>query len=361
MAQASQQCLEVPLALLGDASSLPAIEVPALGEPLFEFVPLPEGSARAGRSQAPSASAASSRCLVWQLEGGAAAQQHLLLQEVAVNEERRGGAARLAFAAPLLPAVSCVEGGAGSAGTTRLAVVTADGALHTLTHAASSDAPSLARQLAAPEAVTSVPLAPLFQRAGAPTAVVEVAGWVCVGTADGNIVCLPSGAADAAAAVTLTPTSGLSKARAVGRRLAAAPACCGACVAAAGLLVMLESCAQHCCGKPMHWRQPPAQLLPAVATLLSLPASCRLPGGGSPCRPHPHRCRRSPLPPSRCWVASSGGRAARRCASWQSCATWTAGCWRWCTRAARCASGMSPPAGAPLVCGPAGSHGASRS
>lgn len=216
--QGGQQALEVPLALLSDASSLPVIEVPALGEPLFEFAPLAEGSARAGRSQAPSPGASSSRCLVWHLEGGA--QQHLLLQELAVNEERRDGAARLAFAAPLLPAVSCVEGGTGPAGTTRLAVVTADGVLHTFVHATATAAPGLARQLAAPGALTSVPLAPLLQRAGAPTAVLEVAGWVCVGTADGSIVCLPSGATDASGAITLTPTSGFTKARSVGRRLA---------------------------------------------------------------------------------------------------------------------------------------------
>lgn len=200
-----QWALEVPLAQC-DASTAPIHEVPDCGEPLFEFAALPEGAARAGRSTA-SQGSSSSRCLVWQLESGTPDQ--LLLHEVAVNEERPGGAARLAFASPLLPAVSCVE--APAAQGTRLAVVTADGMLHTFLHSSTASAGSLARQLAAPGAVTSVPLAAAFQRAGAPTALLEVGSWVCVGTAEGNFVCLPTGSADAGAAVVLAPTSSLSK------------------------------------------------------------------------------------------------------------------------------------------------------
>lgn len=212
-ALASQWALEVPIAAaepLGDAATR---EVPALGDPAFELPGLPPGTARAGRSEANQGQASLSRCLVWRLEGDA--PQHLLLQEAALNEDRRDGAARLAFVAPLLPAVSCAQTQQGS----RVAAVTADGALHTFLHtydaAGGSGGPSLARQLLAPDALTSVPLAAQFVRAGAPTTLLEVGGYMCIGTAEGNVVCLPAGATSAAAAFQLTPTSGFTKASGV--------------------------------------------------------------------------------------------------------------------------------------------------
>ncbi|EFN52609.1 hypothetical protein CHLNCDRAFT_138668 [Chlorella variabilis] len=200
--------VEVPLCLVEQLAPILEVGVDGESPACFQFKPLAEGTARAGKSEVHQNSSAS-RCLVWQLEGGAPSQ--LRLQEVSVCEERREGGARLRFAAPLLPAVSCTE--SAQHGGTLVAVVSADGALHTIRHSSSQAAggASLLRQLQAPGAVTSVPLAPLFQRAGEPTALLEVGGVVCVGTQEGNLVCLPAGSTDAADAFVLAPTSGFGK------------------------------------------------------------------------------------------------------------------------------------------------------
>lgn len=217
MALSSQRAMEVPLCSI--EADAPLREVPACGEPLFSFAALPAGSASAGKVAAAQGVASCARALVWQLDGRAPAE--LLLAEVAVNEERRGAAVRLSFGCDLLPAVSCVEVPEGG---TRVAVLTADGALHTVWYGGASAARAgaaalppgtsgLARQLAAADAVVSVPLATHFQLAGAPTTLLEVGGWTCVGTSEGNVVCLPAGSSDPAAAVVLAPSSGLSKVR----------------------------------------------------------------------------------------------------------------------------------------------------
>ena len=205
----TQRALEVPLSSAdGPSNALPTRDVPALGEPAFELPALPSGAALAGRSEA-SQGGSGACCLLWRLEG--AAPQTLVLQEAGVTEERREAAAALAFEAPLLPAVAAtdVHGAQG----TRLSALTADGALHTFVHSSTPGAASLARQLAATDAVTSLSLAPLFARAGPPTALLEVGGHLCIGTAEGNVVCLPAGPSpeDVASAFQLSPTSGLSK------------------------------------------------------------------------------------------------------------------------------------------------------
>ena len=206
--------LEVPLVQL-DAAAAPTLAVAGSGgDAVFQFSPLPEGAAAAGKSDVAvtQGSSSSSRALVWQLEGATPSQ--LLLQEVGVNEERRGGGVRLSFAAPLLPAVSCID--LPQQHGTRLAMVTADGVVHTIQHrppagAAAAAGGGLARQLSAPGAVTSVPLAAAFQRTGAPTTLLEVDGTLCIGTAEGDLLCMPAGGADPAAAFQLTPTSGLTR------------------------------------------------------------------------------------------------------------------------------------------------------
>lgn len=206
----TQRALEVPLSSAdGPSDAQSTREVPALGEAAFELPVLAAGAALAGRSEA-SQGGSGACCLLWRLEG--AAPQTLVLQEAGVTDERREAAAALAFEAPLLPAVAItdVHGAQG----TRLSALTADGALHTFVHSGTPGAASLARQLAAADAVTSVPLAPLFARAGPPTALLEVGSHLCIGTADGNVVCLPAGPGpdDVAAAFQLSPASGLSKA-----------------------------------------------------------------------------------------------------------------------------------------------------
>lgn len=206
----TQRALEVPLGSAdGPSDAPPTREVPALGEAAFELPALPPGAALAGRSEASQGGSGAS-CLLWRLE--AAAPQMLVLQEAGVMAERREAAVALAFEAPLLPAVAAadVHGAQG----VRLSALTADGALHTFVHTSTPGAASLARQLAAADAVTSVSLAPLFARAGPPTALLEVGSHLCIGTADGNVVCLPAGPRpdDVAAAFQLTPTSGISKA-----------------------------------------------------------------------------------------------------------------------------------------------------
>lgn len=223
-ALASQWHIEVPVTDLRHADA-PLVQVPC-GQAAFSLPQLPEGAARAGKSEAVQCTTTCSRALVWQLD--AAAPAELLLAEVAVNEERRDGAVRLVFSAPLLPSISCVDAPQDGMQGTRLSAVTADGTLHTLHYRSSAGTGStsggaaagaaadggprgLAHQLTAPDAVTSIALAPHFQRAGAPTAVLEVGGWTCVGTNEGNVVALPVGGADPAVAVVLAPTSGLTK------------------------------------------------------------------------------------------------------------------------------------------------------
>lgn len=208
----SDWALEVPIWQLQLDASAPSREVPAVGDAIFQFRGLQPGVARAGKSKAVFGATSCSHCLVWQLEGGA--PQQLLLAELAVNHERQDGAARLLFGAPLLPSLSCNESRHEDTQATRLSVVSADGALHTIvytSHATEGRAGGLLRQLSAPSSITTVPLAPLFQRLGAPSAVQEVGGWTCVGTEEGNIVCLPVGTADPAAAVVLAPSSGFTK------------------------------------------------------------------------------------------------------------------------------------------------------
>ncbi|PRW20989.1 kinase [Chlorella sorokiniana] len=205
----TQRALEVPLSSAdGPSDALPTRDVPALGEAAFELPTLPSGAALAGRSEA-SPGSSSACCLLWRLEG--AVPQTLVLQEAGVTDERREAAAALAFEAPLLPAIAAadVHGGQG----TRVSALTADGALHTFVHSGTPGAASLARQLATADALTSVPLAPLLARAGSPTALLEVGGHLCIGTAEGNLVCLLTGPGpdDVAAAFQLSPTSGLSK------------------------------------------------------------------------------------------------------------------------------------------------------
>ena len=205
----TQRALEVPLSSAdGPSDALPTRAVPALGEAAFELPVLAAGAALAGRSEAAQGGSGAC-CLLWRLEG--AAPQTLVLQEAGVAEERRDAAAALAFEAPLLPAVAAtdVHGAQG----TRLSALTADGALHTFVHSSTPGAATLARQLAATDAVTSLSLAPLFARAGPPTALLEVGGHMCIGTAEGNVVCLPAGPGpeDVASAFQLSPTSGLSK------------------------------------------------------------------------------------------------------------------------------------------------------
>jgi hypothetical protein len=206
----NHRALEVPLVQL-DAAAAPTLAVGGSGgDVVFQFSPLPEGAAAAGKSDVAvtQGSSSSSRCLVWQLEGATPCQ--LLLQEVGVSEERRDGGVRLSFAAPLLPSISCID--LPQLHGTRLAVVTADGVVHTIQHSPPAGAGSgLARQLSAPGAVTSVPLAAAFQRTGAPTTLLEVDGTLCIGTAEGDLLCLPAGGADPAAAFQLTPTSGLTR------------------------------------------------------------------------------------------------------------------------------------------------------
>lgn len=223
-ALASQWHIEVPITHFGHAD-VPLVQVPG-EEAAFTLQQLPEGAARAGKSKAIQCTNTCSRTLVWQLDATAPAE--LLLAEVAVNKERRDRAVRLAFSAPLMPSVSCVDAPQGGCQGTRLSAVTADGALHTLHYrspsssgssgngASTGNAPDsapfgLAHQLAAPGAIASVSLAAHFQRAGAPTAVLEVGGWTCIGTDEGNIVALPVGATDPAAAVVLAPSSGFTK------------------------------------------------------------------------------------------------------------------------------------------------------
>ncbi|KAL4855567.1 Nuclear pore complex protein NUP160 [Chlorella vulgaris] len=200
-----QWAIEVPLCQFDACHTL---DVPGDGTPRFALPVLPEGDACAGKSKVYQGSIAS-RCLVWQLDAAKPAQ--LLLRDVGVSEERREGSVCLSFASSLLPCVSCTE--SVQHGGTLVAVVTADGMLHTIRHStgAAASTGSLASQLRAPGAMASVSLAAHFQRAGPPTAVLEVGGFICVGTSEGNLVCLPATSTDLADAFPLAPMSSLGK------------------------------------------------------------------------------------------------------------------------------------------------------
>jgi hypothetical protein len=200
-----QWAIEVPLCQFDACHTL---DVPGDGTPRFALPVLTEGDACAGKSKVYQGSIAS-RCLVWQLDAAKPAQ--LLLRDVGVSEERREGSVCLFFASSLLPCVSCTE--SVQHGGTLVAVVTADGTLHTIRHStgAAASTGSLASQLRAPGAMASVSLAAHFQRAGPPTAVLEVGGFICIGTSEGNLVCLPATSTDPADVFPLAPMSSLGK------------------------------------------------------------------------------------------------------------------------------------------------------
>lgn len=200
--------VEVPLGRV-DWARVPAVEVDALGEPLFEFPPVRPA---AGRVFLPPGSP-NVRNTIWQLDPAAPAE--LRLVEYGFAAEWEETAARVRFGAQLLPAVAtaCVPG------ATQLALVTADGALHLVAapallqdQRAKGQRPSMPALLGEEGGVRSAALGALFARAGAPTATLLVAGHACVGTDQGSVLCVPVEALDEGAAFELKAGgSGLSK------------------------------------------------------------------------------------------------------------------------------------------------------
>lgn len=206
-----------------DVGAAPTHHVAALGPPVYEWEPPARALAGASTS---TRLAPDPYAIIWQLLDNS----RLLVQLVELSEEseeatggthggthahadsapraRPATAAVLQFGAPLLPSISAIHREAG----VTVAVLSADGALHTVTlDPGAVRGRSLAQALAAPGTVASTLLGPQLARLGAPTALAHLPSHVCVGTEEGNVLCLPSDSLAPAAALELWASGALSK------------------------------------------------------------------------------------------------------------------------------------------------------
>lgn len=176
---------------------VPALRVGADGnDEIYQFVP----QTAVGSSLQPARVPGNApRALTWLID--AAEPSILSLQDFNSGGEPKESRAQLQFAAPLLPAASCVDQ---EDRCTQLAVLTADGVLHAIP--VLWDGPlqrQMQRQLAPPGAVRSVLLRPVLERLGVPTTLLHVCNHICVGTDQGHILCLAATNPDPATAVEL--------------------------------------------------------------------------------------------------------------------------------------------------------------
>ena len=178
------------------------------GHPLFTFPPRTAAGStlRTDRQVALTAHTPynASSTLLWKLAAEEPAV--LTLQLYSFAADLRDAEARLQFGAPLLPHVSTFE----TVHAGHLAALAADGTLHTLKLDLQPQPQRLAlhRQLGAAGAMQAVALAPVLARLGAPTCLLYVSDYICIGTDQGHVVCLPALCPDPAAAVELRAGGG---------------------------------------------------------------------------------------------------------------------------------------------------------
>eukprot|EP00887_Chlorella_sp_A99_P004375 scaffold15.g4375.t1 len=188
---------------VADLDAAPVHHVPALGPALFEW----EGPPRVLAGASPSVRIAPDPYVIhWQLLD----ERRLLVQLVhmtgSVGHPVTGV---LEFEVPLLPAVHIFHWD----NDVQIAALTADGALHTVRlEPVAVRQKGLAVLLAEPGVLRATPLGAALQRAGRPSALIQLRTHTCVGTDDGNIVCVPGESLDAAKAFELRSSGGaLSK------------------------------------------------------------------------------------------------------------------------------------------------------
>lgn len=115
----------------------------------------------------------------------------------------------LAFDVPLMPVVTCIHNEAGL----MLSALTGTGELHTFTiDPVGAKLLGLLAVLTAEGTARCAPLGPQLQRLGRPSALMQLPGFVCIGTEDGNVLCLPT-EGPRAAPVELRHTGALVKVR----------------------------------------------------------------------------------------------------------------------------------------------------
>ncbi|KAG7671196.1 hypothetical protein KSW81_003334 [Nannochloris sp. 'desiccata'] len=185
--------MEVPVTGELDASRIPTLEIDAdCGPSKFDFNSATiVGCSLSSNVQNPIALSASqddSKALIWELDSEKPCI--LSLRHFSVNGGEEDIAVHLNFSAPILPCISSCPTTDG----TKLFCLTADGALHLITHHSRkiSNDTAPVNPAFTTEAVQSTSLASAFDRLGAPTALVYVQGTVCIGTSLGYILCLPS-------------------------------------------------------------------------------------------------------------------------------------------------------------------------
>jgi hypothetical protein len=202
--------VEVPITSKIDAARIPTLEIDAdCGPSKFDFNSATRvGCSLSSNVQNPialSASQDNSRALIWELDADKPCV--LSLRHFSVdggNGDDTSTGAHFSFPAPILPSISSCPTTDG----TKLFCLTADGALHVLTHNSRRNTTSTSTALTK-EAVHSVSFASAFDRLGSPTALVYVQGTICIGTTLGYILCLPEDNPTPAAAFELDANAGL--------------------------------------------------------------------------------------------------------------------------------------------------------
>jgi len=202
--------MEVPITGKWDASQIPTLEVDADGGPTkFDFKPATRVdcslSSNVQNPIALSASQDDSKALIWELDCEKPCV--LSLRHFSVDGGEEDIAVHCNFSAPILPSISSCPTSNG----TKVFCLTADGALHVITHQSRTNSNNTAPVTPAftTDAVHSTSFASTFDRLGAPTALVYVQGTICIGTSLGCILCLPADCPTLELAFELDANAGL--------------------------------------------------------------------------------------------------------------------------------------------------------
>jgi Nucleoporin Nup120/160 len=194
--------VEVPVTGKLDDSRIPTLEIdPASGPSKFDFnVATKVGCSLNSNVQNPIALSASqddSKALIWELDAEKPCVLSLRHFSVDGGVDDNNNAVHLNFSTPILPSISSCPTADGN----KIFCLTADGALHVITHKTNStsnmnnNTPTATAATTATftrEAVHSVSFASCFDRLGSPTALVYVQGTLCIGTSLGYVLCLPA-------------------------------------------------------------------------------------------------------------------------------------------------------------------------
>lgn len=185
--------VEVPITNKVDGSLIPTLDIEAAcGPTKFNF---PLGNAvgcslgsNVYNPIAVSASQDDSRALIWELDADSPSVLVLRHFSVTADGSHEDDTVHLRFTAPILPSITSCQINQGS----KIFCLTEDGGLHAITYLKERSGTDTLLQSLSPlaEAVLSIPLGDYFDRLGEPTSLTRVEDTVCIGTSQGNVLCV---------------------------------------------------------------------------------------------------------------------------------------------------------------------------